>query len=219
MPAPRTHRRQASHTVQWLRLVFLTLALSYSVSASDRVRFKTWNTENGLPQNTVAKIVQTADGYLWCATFDGLARFDGARFKIFRTSNTPALPMNRLYDLRVDSSGRLWIWTEDRNTVVLYERGKFRAFIKGVDFDADYIYTFDLDAGDLRFPSGNEQYVFTKGNFERRPAPPIVDRPRVFTETGSNMTWINADTGYYAVSESKSTFYRKDGALPFDRTK
>jgi ligand-binding sensor domain-containing protein len=111
-----------------LRALGIILLVSLSVGASNRVRFKTWNTENGLPQNTVNRIVQTPDGYLWLATFDGLARFDGARFKIFKKSNTPALPMNRIYDLVVDAAGRLWIWTEDPNVVVVCEQGKFRGF-------------------------------------------------------------------------------------------
>ena len=33
-----------------------------------------WTTANGLPQNSVLSIVQTPDGYLWFATFDGLVR-------------------------------------------------------------------------------------------------------------------------------------------------
>ena len=124
-------------TIQSLLALGKILLVSLSVAASDRVRFKTWNTENGLPQNAVNNIVQTPDGYLWLGTFDGLARFDGARFKIFKKSNTPALPMNRMLSLYVDAAGRLWIWTEDPNTLVLYEQGKFRAFAKGIDFEAD----------------------------------------------------------------------------------
>ena len=45
------------------------------------VRF--WGTEAGLPQITVNSIVQIRDGYLWVATQDGLARFDGVRFTVF----------------------------------------------------------------------------------------------------------------------------------------
>ena len=44
---------------------------------------RSWGTEAGLPQNTVNAIVQTRDGYLWLATRDGVARFDGVRFTVF----------------------------------------------------------------------------------------------------------------------------------------
>ena len=82
------------------------LALTFAAGGADLPRFKTWNTENGLPQNSIQAITQTPDGYLWIATRDGLARFDGIRFKIFQKSNTPELPTNRLWDLFADDYGR-----------------------------------------------------------------------------------------------------------------
>src|SRR6187455_2992014 len=93
---------------------FLLVILFCALSAISQTpsRFKTWDTENGLPQNSVQAIAQTPDGYLWIATRDGLARFDGIRFKIFQKSNTPELPTNRLFDLFADDYGRLWIFPE-----------------------------------------------------------------------------------------------------------
>ena len=71
-----------------------------------------WGTEEGLPQSSVLSIAQTPDGYLWLATFNGLARFDGVRFTVFDTSNLPGLPANRLVRLFVDREGALWLITE-----------------------------------------------------------------------------------------------------------
>ena len=54
-------------------------------------------------QNIIRAIHQTADGYLWLATLDGLARFDGVRFTIFNKSNSPSMESNRftgLYEIR-----------------------------------------------------------------------------------------------------------------------
>ena len=45
---------------------------------------RTWQVEDGLPQNKVTAVVQTRDGYLWVGTYNGLARFDGVRFTVFR---------------------------------------------------------------------------------------------------------------------------------------
>ncbi len=39
----------------------------------------------------VTSAVQTRDGYLWFGTYSGLARFDGERFQVFDSSNTPKL--------------------------------------------------------------------------------------------------------------------------------
>jgi len=205
-------------TIQSLLALGIILLVSLSVAASNRVRFKNWNTENGLPQNAVNSIVQTPDGYLWLGTFDGLARFDGARFKIFKKSNTPALPMNRMLSLYVDAAGRLWIWTEDPNTLVLYEQGKFRAFAKGIDFEADDIYSPIWEDGGPRFRFGEDGYVYNQTKFERRSAwqAPL---PRVFRAGNSSVVWINTNEGYYGVNEKESTFSQKDGPLPLDPRK
>jgi signal transduction histidine kinase/ligand-binding sensor domain-containing protein len=71
-----------------------------------------WTTEDGLPQNSVNAIVQARDGYLWLATFGGLARFDGVRFAIFNSANTPGLKSNRITALFEDRRGVLWLGTE-----------------------------------------------------------------------------------------------------------
>jgi len=55
-----------------------------------------WTTSNGLPQDSVRAIAQTADGYLWFATNGGLARFDGVNFTVFSDSNTPLLKQTKL---------------------------------------------------------------------------------------------------------------------------
>jgi ligand-binding sensor domain-containing protein/signal transduction histidine kinase len=71
-----------------------------------------WQTADGLPQNSVSSIAQTPDGYLWLATFNGLARFDGVRFTVFDDHNTPALATSRIVRLDLDGEGGLWIITQ-----------------------------------------------------------------------------------------------------------
>lgn len=71
-----------------------------------------WDSEDGLPVATIQEIVRTPDGYLWIATSAGLARFDGVRFVVFTTNNTPGLGDNRVTCLSVDSVGDLWVGTE-----------------------------------------------------------------------------------------------------------
>jgi ligand-binding sensor domain-containing protein/signal transduction histidine kinase len=70
---------------------------------------RSWGTEAGLPQNTVNAITQTRDGYLWLGTDDGLARFDGVRFKVFGFKN--GLPSVSITSLLEDQQGTLWIGT------------------------------------------------------------------------------------------------------------
>src|SRR5215471_14440295 len=85
-----------------------------------------WRTENGLPQNTVRAILQTRDGYIWLATDEGLARFDGLRFTVFDKQNTPEIKSNNIQVLYEDREGNLWIGT-DKGLVRLKDR-KFTAY-------------------------------------------------------------------------------------------
>jgi signal transduction histidine kinase/ligand-binding sensor domain-containing protein len=72
-----------------------------------------WDSERGLPDNFVTSIVQMPDGYLWIGTYNGLARFDGARFVTFNPGNTPQLGHARVVKLFLDAQGTLWINTYD----------------------------------------------------------------------------------------------------------
>jgi len=84
-----------------------------------------WDTENNLPSSTVTSIAQTPDGYLWAGTYNGLARFDGARFVAFDPVNTPALGQARVQGLFLDANGTLWINTF-RGGLTSYRNGGFR---------------------------------------------------------------------------------------------
>jgi len=70
-----------------------------------------WRTEQGLPQNSVNAMLQDHNGYIWIGTFGGLARFDGERFTIFTSANTPGFSSDQIFSLYESRSGVLWIGT------------------------------------------------------------------------------------------------------------
>ena len=73
----------------------------------------TWGDRDGLPQNTVLATVGTPDGYLWFATYEGMARFDGVRFVVFDAANTPALQGHTIINtLAPDGAGGLWVGSD-----------------------------------------------------------------------------------------------------------
>lgn len=105
----------------------LLLCLCIAPQALAQYRFDVVNTSNGLPQNTVRDIQQTRDGYLWFATFDGLVRFNGARFEVFNKANSKGINSNRFMSLYEDGDGTLWMGTEDGG-VTHYANGRFKSY-------------------------------------------------------------------------------------------
>ena len=71
-----------------------------------------WQVQDGLPSARIHDVVQTHDGYLWLATLDGLASFDGVRFERYYESDTPGLASSMVSCLWEDRHGRLWYGTQ-----------------------------------------------------------------------------------------------------------
>ncbi|MCA0447786.1 MAG: response regulator [Bacteroidetes bacterium] len=68
-----------------------------------------WKVDDGLPQNTIKKIIQTPDGYLWIATHEGLVRFNGIEFVTFDKKNQPLFKSSSINTLMVGSDTSLWV--------------------------------------------------------------------------------------------------------------
>jgi len=107
--------------------------------------FDVWQREQGLPQDSVTAVVQTRDGYLWLGTYNGLVRFDGVRFKVFDTGNTPEFEDNRITSLLEDVNGVLWIGHETGD-LTQFKAGKFSAVNLGNNWSGGAIWAMGTDA-------------------------------------------------------------------------
>lgn len=77
------------------------------------LRFYSYSTDEGLPQNSVYAILQDHYGYLWIGTEDGLARFDGLSFNVYKHNprDSNSISNNVITRIFEDSKYRLWIGT------------------------------------------------------------------------------------------------------------
>lgn len=82
--------------------------------------------QDDLPQSHVQSLLQTADGYLWIATQEGLVRFDGHRFVVFDARNTAGLSSSYVRTLLESRDGSLWIGTRGGG-LSRYREGVFEA--------------------------------------------------------------------------------------------
>jgi signal transduction histidine kinase/ligand-binding sensor domain-containing protein len=144
----RTRRRAAVHRLtsvpRAVALAVLALVVM-SVDAAAQYRFDVWTVDNGLPQNIITAVHQTRDGYLWVATLDGLARFDGVRFTIFDKSTAPGILSNRFTSLYEDAQGDLWLGTESSG-VTRYRQGRFETWSAERGGPTEFVFGFVTDA-------------------------------------------------------------------------
>lgn len=92
--------------------VLTILQLQFSFSQED-IRFKRITIEDGLSQSTVETIVQDQSGFLWFGTEDGLNRYDGYQFRIYKHNpdDPHSISNNDIWCLFVDENGFLWVGT------------------------------------------------------------------------------------------------------------
>lgn len=127
---------------------------------------KSWNSNNGLPQNSINKIAQDKNGIIWLATYGGLVRFDGANFKTFSVKNYPDLSSDRIYSLFIDSKNNLWLCTEN-GKIIIYDGRKFTDFSSKYDYN--FILTKDIiedSEGNLYLKTSTSLLYYSKGKLE-----------------------------------------------------
>jgi len=66
---------------------------------------------DGLPSDTINQLAEDRQGYLWLASDDGLARFDGRNYRIWRMED--GLTSNVVWTICVDANDRVWMGFED----------------------------------------------------------------------------------------------------------
>src|SRR5262245_21429285 len=170
-------------------LLCVVTPVALAERASAQYRFDSWTTKDGLPQNSVVNILQTTDGYLWMTTFNGLVRYDGVRFKVFDSVNTPGIKNSRFVNLFEDSDRNLWIITEE-NGITLYKDGRFTTYTTDEGLPHNRIsrklrlredskgLVINTDAGPVRWKNGRLM-AWEPGDADTRTAAGFLARPGV----------------------------------------
>lgn len=120
----------------------ITICLSFFSAFSQlKSNIAHYSTEDGLSHDGVLCITQDRDGFMWFGTFDGLNRFDGTNFVVYksRPGDNSNLRTNKIREIVEDKSGYLWVKTYDFKIYRFDKRteqflpvsdGPFKAFFK-----------------------------------------------------------------------------------------
>jgi len=104
--------------IRSVRNIFLFIIISFSLYQKANAQrfnfsFEQFTTDNGLSHESVINLTKDRDGFLWIGTANGLNRFDGISFKIFRNdpNNEQTISGNYIAGTTLDKKGYLWIAT------------------------------------------------------------------------------------------------------------
>lgn len=153
-------------TTQLVLVVFLLLP--WLVFAQPQtLRFDHIDTKNGLSQINVTCILQDNRGFMWIGTRDGLNRYDGYKFTIYRNvpGNNTTISSNFIQDIVEDKNGNLWIATQGGG-VNFFDQKKniFKSYLHSADqnsISSNQVNKIALD------DKGNLWLAMEKGGFDQ----------------------------------------------------
>lgn len=169
--------------------------------------YQSWQTDSGLPQNTVHAVVQTRDGFLWFATEAGLVRFDSVHFDVFTPKDTPQLKSDLIYALMEDRSGALWIGTA--NGVARYAGGAFHAFPETA---GSAIWSlFEDREGRVWAVTSSGLSRLTGSRFVDVPGVPPLDESSHILERFDGSLWLSTTEGLFRAAPGNATYFTLAG--------
>jgi diguanylate cyclase (GGDEF)-like protein len=219
--------------IAWLAAgAFLLAASQLFASGPRNVRFERLSIEQGLSQSGVNSILQDDRGFMWFGTQDGLNRYDGYTFTVFKhDSLDPAsLSNSTVWALHQDRKGSLWIgteagldlWDRERTSFVHFrsEPGNQQSLshdrVRAILETRDGALWIGTDGGLNAFNGASR--TFTR--FVHSPADSKTlssDRVRAIFEDRDGVLWIGTDGGgLNAFDRATRTFrhYSNDPADP-----
>jgi len=108
-------------------LVFLTASKLNAIETVNNLSFDLYSQEHGLSNNQIHCVLQDRKGWVWIGTSQGVCRFDGYRFTVFKNDpdDSTSLKGNLVRTIFEDHLGQLWIGTENGG-LNKYDREKER---------------------------------------------------------------------------------------------
>ena len=105
------------HLRRYILVILFTLLNATAIFYPQSIKFNNLTVENGLSNNDVNTLIQDKTGFIWFGTEDGLNRYDGYNFKVYRHNPTDSnsLSNNSIWALLEDRKGNIWIGTKDGN--------------------------------------------------------------------------------------------------------
>lgn len=174
------------------------------LSAEGAVRFDDISIEDGLSQSSITAIIQDQDGYMWFGTQEGVNRFDGYEFKIFKQDalSASAIGSNLINCIFEDRDGYIWLGSPTGGLTRLNKyNGEYKIFRRNEFSGSNTISHNSILRADAMFQDKlGHLWIITQGGG--------IDRFIPQTETFSHFAYDPENTG--SLSSNQITGIRED---------
>ena len=211
---------------RFFSIYLIILAGIYSAHAHEHYIVQHYSIKDGMSQNTVMAIMQDKEGLMWFGTWDGLNRFDGYTFTVYKAMNdgVEAQVNNRVTSIYEDEQERIWWATYDDH---YYRLDKTREHTTAMPYDSLPIGMTEQmsESGNRTKIDGNgviwqadEQYGimrYREGQWKRF-TPPLDSRYAgqlrehfFLIEDNQGRTWVNPTGGgwsYYDYAKDELVY-------------
>lgn len=190
-------------------LLFFAFCYCLTVVRAQPFYFRHYEVEDGLSNNTVITALQDRYGFIWLGTSEGLNRFDGNSFKVYRhqARDKHSLKSNSVYCLYEDKKGNLWVGTEKGIGVYDVRHDQFSHPVAAGSGTVRSI--CDDDDGRLWFILKNELYYYnTLTQKLYKKYVPGINQVSVLAADAGGGIWAGTADGRVAyIKEKKAVIY------------
>jgi signal transduction histidine kinase/ligand-binding sensor domain-containing protein/DNA-binding response OmpR family regulator len=196
-------------------IIFLLLAARVYAQDAD-LKFINLSSREGLSSNNVTCTLKDRYGYMWLGTDDGLNKFDGKQFSVYRHKDADAtsIASNEILDLHEDEQGNLWIGTgsgvvlynRKKDTFVNYDQVLNLPIVSMVKRPDDKLWLATYHGLFLLDPRAGKVSIFDVKNGKDQA---VVSKTvsRIYKDRNRQI-WLGTPTGLYLYQEAQHAFKR-----------
>jgi len=202
---------------KYLAFVYIFVSAVYAdAEDSSNLKFNRLTTKNGLPSNDIQKVYQGRDGYIWIASMNGLYKYDGHTFYIYKSNlyNPELLSNNNILCITEDYENHMWVGAKGLN--MIDKKSGTVYIIDKEEFSNNNISTL-LVTKDNRLLAGTDrglyQYMYDKDSCiainEKTTDGVLPSAPiKTLIEDSRGQVWIGTwDRGLYRYDPEAKKYY------------
>lgn len=197
-------------------LLFYLFVFFASPSAKAQLSSSSLTVENGLSQNSVISIAQDSAGFVWLGTRQGLNRYDGHYFKIYKSAqkNSSSISSGEVTSLLTDAKGTLWVGTSSGLNRYNEQKDAFSRIKELGNSSIEVLYQDDTNniwigtLNGLKLLLNKEKNLFKPFLFSPNVKDPINSIYALFKDKHENL-WIGTGNGLIVLTNKNGKYQYK----------